>query len=227
MAGDWMMIDLELADKPEVHQIASKLELDPDAVIGKLVRVWAWFDKQTEDGNARSVTKTLVDRLAAHVGFADAMTDARWLEANGSGLKMPKFDRWNGQSAKKRALSYRRQLKWRNSNVDAQSVTKALPEKETKKDKTPIPLSGAFLKFWGLWPASNRKQAQGSCWDIWRKRDLDQHSDAILEHVEALKQSEDWRKDRGAFIPAPRVYLNQRRWEGAEPGRKPGLQVAM
>ena len=25
-----------------------------------------------------------------------------------------------------------------------------------------------------------------------------------------------WRKDNGAFIPAPLVYLNQQRWDGAE-----------
>ena len=213
MAGDWMMIDLELADKPEVHQIAVATNLEPESVIGRLIRVWAWFDKQTVDGNAPSVTKALVDRLSGHLGFCDAMVSAGWMEAHPSGLRMPKFDRWNGQSAKKRALSYRRQSRWRNANVDAKSVTKALPEKETKKDKTPIPPSGAFLKFWGAWPKHERKHSQGKCWSVWLKADLDQQAEAILAHVEGLKGSEGWQK---GFIPAPLVYLNQRRWEGAE-----------
>ena len=30
------------------------------------------------------------------------------------------------------------------------------------------------------------------------------------------KTTNDWRKDNGAFIPAPLVYLNQQRWDGAE-----------
>jgi hypothetical protein len=216
VAGDWMMIDLELADKPEVHQIAARLDLEPDAVIGKLIRVWAWFDKQTTDGNAPSVTKALVDRLSGSLGFGNAMVEALWLEAHGSGLRMPKFDRWNGQSAKKRALSYRRQSRWRNANVDAPSVTKALPEKETKKDISPIPPSGSFLRFWAAWPKHPRKQSQGKCWTLWRRKDFDQVAQAIHAHVDALKASDDWRKEGGAYIPAPLVYLNQQRWEGAE-----------
>ena len=38
----------------------------------------------------------------------------------------------------------------------------------------------------------------------------------ILAHVESLKVSTGWQKNGGEFIPAPLVYLNQRRWEGAE-----------
>jgi hypothetical protein len=31
-----------------------------------------------------------------------------------------------------------------------------------------------------------------------------------------MKTTEQWKKDNGAFIPAPLVYLNQQRWDGAE-----------
>ena len=31
-----------------------------------------------------------------------------------------------------------------------------------------------------------------------------------------MKTTDQWRKDNGAFIPAPSVYLNQQRWDGAE-----------
>jgi hypothetical protein len=31
-----------------------------------------------------------------------------------------------------------------------------------------------------------------------------------------LKTTEQWLKLNGAFIPAPLVYLNQQRWDGAE-----------
>lgn len=82
--------------------------------------------------------------------------------------------------------------------------------------KTPLPPSGAFLRFWGSWPKSSRKQSRGSCWERWRKADYDQVADQIIAHVEAMKLSIDWRKDSGAFIPAPLVYLNQRRWDGAD-----------
>jgi hypothetical protein len=223
MAGDWMMIDLELADKPEVHAMAALLGIDADAVVGKLVRVWSWFDKQTVDGHAPSVTPALLDRLTSRDGFAAAMVEVRWMDTSKGGLTMPKFDSWNGQSAKKRALANRRQAKKRNAEVTQTSRNERDKNvtKEEKRISTPIVPSGSFLRFWGAWPKSTRKQSRGSCWERWRKADFDQVADQIVAHVEALKLSIDWRKDGGAFIPAPLVYLNQRRWEGADASGDP------
>ena len=56
MAGDWIKFELTTMDKPEVCQIADVAGIDPDAVVGKLMRVWGWFDQQTEDGNAPSLS---------------------------------------------------------------------------------------------------------------------------------------------------------------------------
>jgi hypothetical protein len=86
-------------------------------------------------------------------------------------------------------------------------------EERTKATDTP---SGAFLRFWGAWPRSARKQAQGKCWERWRKADFDQVADVIIAHVEAMRVTAEWRREAGQFIPAPMVYLNDRRWEGAE-----------
>lgn len=131
MAGDWMKIELDLADKPEIHYISSILKIEPDAVIGKLIRVWAWFDKHTTDGNAHGVTFAVVDRMAGLVGFGEAMQFAGWLSQKGTVLSMPKFNRHNGESAKKRALTSERVAKHRN----ARSVTETLPEKRRKENK--------------------------------------------------------------------------------------------
>jgi hypothetical protein len=45
-----------------------------------------------------------------------------------------------------------------------------------------------------------------------------------MAHVEALKASGDWQR---GYVPAPLVYLNQRRWEGAEMTDERELKVAM
>lgn len=87
--------------------------------------------------------------------------------------------------------------------------------------------SVAFLRFWTVWPSSSRKGSKGPCWEKWRKSDFDLVSDEIIAHVEALKRSTDWTKDGGAFIPAPLVYLNNRRWEGAEPGAAPEKRMVV
>lgn len=70
MAGDWIKFEICTPDKAEVWQIADTLSIDPDAVVGKLLRVWIWFDQQTENGNAPSVTKKLLDRSVGVLGFA-------------------------------------------------------------------------------------------------------------------------------------------------------------
>jgi DNA replication protein DnaT len=51
MAGEWIKIQTVTPDKPEVFVIADRLGIDPDAVVGKLVRLWIWADQQTTDGN--------------------------------------------------------------------------------------------------------------------------------------------------------------------------------
>ena len=73
------------------------------------------------------------------------------------------------------------------------------------------------MRFWGSWPKHHRKQAQGKCWEVWRKADLDLTAEQIIAHVDGLKDGA-WTEEGGKYIPAPLVYLNQRRWEGAELG---------
>jgi len=151
MAGDWIKLQKDTPDKPEVLAIASRMNLDPDAVVGKLVRIWSWFDTHTIDGNANSVTFSLLDRLAGVTGFAEQMTFVGWLDQKGHLLSIPNFEYHNGETAKKRALGKNRQDKFRNNdesnaNSNAPSVIKASPEKrreeksikENKEDATSV-----------------------------------------------------------------------------------------
>jgi len=133
MAGDWIKMELTLPDKPEVHYIANTLNIDPDAVIGKLLRVWAWFDQHTENGNAHGVTFALVDRLVCVSGFGEAMQFAGWLEQKDSYLCMPNFDKHTSESAKKRAQSASRQKRYRNAHSNATVTQEALPREEKRR----------------------------------------------------------------------------------------------
>jgi len=130
MAGDWMKVECALPDKPEVWQIAEALNMDPDAVVGKLIRVWRWFDQQTHDGNAPSVTKKLLDREVGVTGFTEAMQNAGWLVCTNTHISVPGFDIHTSKSAKNRALTNNRVKRKRN----APNVTKALPEKRREEN---------------------------------------------------------------------------------------------
>ncbi|HEN3655088.1 TPA: hypothetical protein U5E37_003057 [Yersinia enterocolitica] len=52
MASSWIKVEVITPDKPEIFQLAEILNVDPDTVLGKLIRVWVWADQQTIDGNA-------------------------------------------------------------------------------------------------------------------------------------------------------------------------------
>lgn len=89
-------------------------------------------------------------------------------------------------------------------------------EQEQKKEHPP-----GFARFWSAWPKNDRKEAKGKCLEAWRKAKAEAVADAVVAHVERMKASPAWTKDNGQFVPAPLVYLNQRRWEGAEAGDAP------
>jgi len=84
------------------------------------------------------------------------------------------------------------------------------------EEKEKVDMSAGFEEFWSVWPRSDRKQAKGKCYDVWRKGGLEAHTVRIVAHVQHLSGTDGWRKQNGAFVPAPFVYLNERRWDGAE-----------
>lgn len=140
MAGDWIKFELATSDKPEVWIIADSIGIDPDAVVGKLLRVWGWFDQQTENGNAPTVTKMLLDRLVGVTGFCKAVIDAGWMMDDGVNIFLPHFDRHNGKTAKNRAVTAKRVASFKNKasesndGSNAAIVTNALPKEEKRRE---------------------------------------------------------------------------------------------
>jgi len=147
MAGDWIKIEHALPDKPEVMEMACALKIDADAVVGKLIRVWTWFDIHTENGNANVTMRALLDRYAGVTGFVTQMQNVGWIAESDGILSVNKFERHNGQTAKNRANTNRRVAKLRKCNDDSvtnvtiEPLQKPLPEKRREekiiKDTTP------------------------------------------------------------------------------------------
>ena len=140
MAGDWIKIEENTPDKPEVQKMASILKIDPDAVTGKLIRVWVWASRSCNADGVTDVTvKALLDRITCVTGFVDSMLQVGWLIQDGEELRFPNFDYHNSQTAKTRAKSNKRVAKHRNEkrNCNGESVThafqKALPEKRREE----------------------------------------------------------------------------------------------
>lgn len=160
MASNWIKVEVITPDKPEIFLISEKLNIDPDMVLGKLIRLWVWADQQIAISNADSVTdseqkerksnasvlsKIAIDRIAFMPGFADALIYAGWLIQEGDSLFFVNFEKHNGKSSKNRALTNERVNKSRNlkrngnDKCNAVNVTpsnqKALPEEEEEEEE--------------------------------------------------------------------------------------------
>jgi hypothetical protein len=138
---DWIKVEISTPDKPEIYQMASELGLDPDAVLGKLIRVWVWADMNIKPQELRNdcVTKNnydrncdvtgtsfimrdksnfdmIIDRITNTKNFADAMLRSGWLIENDGCYELPNFERHNGKSTKTRLLNAERAKRHRGKN---------------------------------------------------------------------------------------------------------------
>jgi hypothetical protein len=147
MAGEWLKFEANTPEKPEVLAITIAMGWDdPDLTVGKLMRVWRWFDQQTVNGNAPSVTAALLDRLIGVSGLCQAMANVGWLVIDDHGLTLPNFERHNGKTAKDRVLTAKRVAAHKsNAKGNADIVSDALPreEKRREEDKEAIASSSA------------------------------------------------------------------------------------
>ena len=69
-----------------------------------------------------------------------------------------------------------------------------------------------FERFWSSYPRKIGKQAAKNAW---RKAKGKPKVDIIIEVVNQQKQTEQWQKDNGQFIPHPATWINQGRWDDA------------
>lgn len=142
MAGDWIKFEENTPDKPEVHGMAADLGIEVDAVVGKLIRVWAWAGRNCPVSGRTDVRSlSAIDRVAFMPGFAAAMISAGWLVRDGDIVTFPNFDRHCSQTAKERALDQKRKRDSRrktSDNCPDKNRTETGPEKRREENNTPI-----------------------------------------------------------------------------------------
>lgn len=86
-----------------------------------------------------------------------------------------------------------------NANANATAIASAYATAEAR-----------FERLWTVYP---RKVGKGAALVEWRRIDPDDAlTDVMVAAVEVQKQSSQWRKDGGQFVPYPRTWLHQKRW---------------
>lgn len=223
MAGDWIPMRSDLARDPAVIATAERLGLDPDLVVGKLHKLWAWADEQTIDGVSRSgVTFVWLDRYIGVTDFASALHQVGWLQPTADGFCIPNFEKYMGESAKTRALARRRQARKR-SRDRVTTVTQVSrksnvyrTEEKSKKPHTPL---ADFSAFWTAYPLKVGKKDATHAWA--KLAPSAELLTVILAALDQHKRSAQWTKQAGEFIPNPASWLNGEKWNDE---LKPALQ---
>ena len=87
-------------------------------------------------------------------------------------------------------------------------------DREKSKSKNTIAHPGVsvvsdFDAFWSIYP---RRVGKGAARKSFEKAMTKTDLKTILDAVEAQKQSAQWTRDGGQFIPHPATWLNQERW---------------
>jgi len=73
--------------------------------------------------------------------------------------------------------------------------------------------SSSFLVFWSVYPRKVGKLEALRSWNRIKLPKNQELLDRILQSVREQKNSETWTKDNGQFIPLPKTWLNQGRWD--------------
>lgn len=84
------------------------------------------------------------------------------------------------------------------------------PQEKEKEEEKEID-NKAFDDFYAQYPRKVAKPAAKKAW-----KSLNPSADDVDKMISALKhqkQSEQWQRDDGKFIPHPATWINQRRWE--------------
>ena len=74
-----------------------------------------------------------------------------------------------------------------------------------------------FLQFWDAYPKT-RRVGKGAALKAWRRhRAARPPTEKIISVINALKQTEQWMRDGGQFIPHPATWLNRSGWDDEVP----------
>ena len=100
-----------------------------------------------------------------------------------------------------------------NENQNEPNKSHKVKESNIKENKVKENnvIDSRFARFWAVYPRHNAKQNARKAFE--KLNPDDDLLAVMINAVEKQRQSEQWTKDNGQFIPHPATWLNQRRWE--------------
>ena len=100
--------------------------------------------------------------------------------------------------------------------IDSQSQsamsahTEADADTKASTPKAPQGVSSSFVEFWNAYP---RRVGKATALRAFNRKHCSTFMTKILAAITAQRESEQWRKDGGAFIPYPASWINRDGWD--------------
>ena len=172
------------------------------------------------DKQSNKQTKNFAIKFARQIAFTvdtieaalDELVDNKVMTIDGDILYQKRMVKDNKLSIV-RAESGKKggETTWKKpSFAKANAKAKAIANSESEYENESI-YNDAFNKFWEAYP---KKRSKGQAEKAFKKlKPDDLLLKTILEKIELLKLTDDWKKDKGQFIPYPATWLNAKGWE--------------
>lgn len=178
----WVKLHLALLNKKEWH------ELDP--MVSKIL-IMLWLLAGESNGNLPDAATIAFRLRLPQTKIEQALTtlSPEWLECIDT-------------DSRERLDSV-----YTNSSLDQIRLDQNRSDKTIPPGK-PVG-NGDFEQFWKAYP---RKQGKKAALMAWHKAKDRPEISQILRQLVIQKQSDQWTKDGGQYIPQPATWLNQGRW---------------
>lgn len=204
------------------YEDAKTFELLSDEQLGKLIRNLVKYSQSGEAPTLDDPAVAMAFRFMANRDDYDShkyeeICEKR-REAGKKGGRPPKA---NGFSENQKVSQESKQKQKKLIPVP-EPVPELVPEQVNKGDIPLTPLGkdshtttsdteSLFSKFWDAYPKKVGKGAARKAWEKLRPSKC--LTNQMLSAISVQRQSAQWTKDRGQYIPNPATWLNQGRWE--------------
>jgi hypothetical protein len=137
VAGDWISMRWNLTEDPDVIRIGVRLGANRYYVVGLLHAFWSWVDQHSEDGTLSHLGRDTIDGLVGQEGFAAALESVGWLVVTRSGITVPAFGEFMGESGKRRLRDRKRKRRQREGGLGGGTMSHSerdiSPSREEKR----------------------------------------------------------------------------------------------
>ncbi len=163
----------------------------------KLMNHWGWSKEKTRRFLNVCERCEMVDRKA---------------DRRKTTITLINYNGYQSYQTEKRPISDHEETTKRPPRDHERDTTKEDKNVKTKRIKEkPLKTMQGFEEFWFVYP---KKKSIGDAEKAWSKINPDsQLILKIMTKIELLKQSEDWQKEKGKYIPFPATWLNAKGWE--------------